>query len=105
MEDEGYYVKTAISKDEAVEEVSTERYDIVHVDLVLPYADGVAVCKEVKKRSPDTEVVLFSGHPKKLARHRSDFLNAGGRNEILRKPLDGEEIISITEKILKEKKR
>lgn len=37
------------------------RPDILTLDLAMPYAQGVAVYTEVKRWSPDTRVVIFTG--------------------------------------------
>lgn len=39
-----------------------ERVDIVLLDITLPDINGVEVCKEIKKRSPETKVLIISNH-------------------------------------------
>ena len=103
LESSGYHVKTALSGKEAIEIVNEERPDIVFTDLIMPEMNGVEVCRIIKALFPDTEVVFVSGHPRETEKLLMDFINAGGRDEYLRKPLYKEEIIKVVEKIVREK--
>lgn len=103
--DAGYEIKTALTGKEAISIAGKERFDIIYVDLIMPEMNGVKVCKEIKKISPKTEVVLISGYPEEILKNRILFLDAGGREEILRKPLGDKELIKMTENIIKEGRR
>lgn len=103
LEAKDYYVKTAVSGYEAIDLVKLEKFDIVYTDLVMPDVNGVEVCKEIKKVQPDAEVVLISGHPTQLVKHKEAFVKAGGRKEFLRKPLLGTQVLKLTEEILQER--
>ena len=48
-------------------------------------------------------MVLVSGHPEEVFRYQSAFWHAGGRDEILRKPLLDNELLNATDKVMKEK--
>ena len=54
--------------------------------------------------NPDIEVVLVSGHPSEIERLLRDFLAAGGRDDLLRKPLIKDELIEVVQKIADEKR-
>ncbi|MFC1672480.1 sigma-54-dependent transcriptional regulator [Planctomycetota bacterium] len=60
--DEGHSVDCATSGAEALEKVGPGRYDVVITDLRMPDMDGLEVLREVKKTSPETEVVLMTAH-------------------------------------------
>jgi DNA-binding NarL/FixJ family response regulator len=45
----------------AISEAKKFRPDLLTLDLAMPYAQGVAVYTEVKRWSPDTRVVIFTG--------------------------------------------
>lgn len=102
LEKSGFSVKAAVGGGEALELIRSEKFHIVFTDLVMPDINGVAVCREVKKISPETEVVLISGYPADVLMHLRDFLHAGGRDEILRKPLFDNELTKGAEKIINE---
>ena len=103
LESAGYYVKTALSGENAFEIIEEEKPDIVFTDLVMPRINGVEVCRNIKAMYPDTEVILISGHPREVEKHLMDFLKAGGKDVFLRKPLFKDEIIEAADKIMKEK--
>jgi len=104
LQDAGYAIVTALTGKDAITVVAKEKFDIVYVDLVMPDMNGVEVCKEMKKVSPDTVVVLVSGQPKEILKYWKSFLDAGGKDKILRKPLRDKELIKVTEDIIEERK-
>lgn len=62
LEDEGYNITTKGSGKEAVVAVEQEEYDLLLVDLRLRDIDGLEVMRETKKHSPDTVVIMLTGH-------------------------------------------
>ncbi len=102
LKDEGYDVKVALSGREAVELVKNEHFDIIFTDLIMPEMNGAQLCREVKAINPEVEVILFSGSPYEVEEQQERFINAGGRDEMLRKPLADNILVSITENLMKE---
>jgi len=102
MEDAGYAVTTALSGNKGLQLIKEEHFRIAFIDLVMPGMNGVEVCREIKKFSPDTEVVLVSGYPYELHKYLLDFLDAGGRDEHLTKPLLKDELVMVAGRILSE---
>ncbi len=100
LKSEGYYVRTATNGQDAINIVEQDKPDIVITDLVMPDMDGVEVCKKVKSMSPETEVILISGHPEELERQQTDFIRAGGRKEIFRKPILKDDMMKTLERIM-----
>jgi CheY-like chemotaxis protein len=99
----GYRVRTAQNGSEALTLAKEEKPDIVLTDLVMPGINGVEVCKGIKEMYPDVDVLFISGHPIELEKHLIDFLNAGGREEYLRKPLLENELIEALERTLRQR--
>lgn len=58
----GYNVDTASGGNEALEKFSAKRFDIVISDIRMGQPDGIHVLREVKKRSPNTPVVLVTAY-------------------------------------------
>jgi len=104
LESEGYEVRIALNGQLAVEEAIKEKPDIVITDLIMPEMGGVEVCRKLKEMHPDTEVVFVSGHPTQTEKQIMDFIDAGGRDEYLRKPLLDDEILSVVRGIVEERK-
>lgn len=57
----GHEVVVAESGEEGLSHLSKGHFDVVLTDLGMPGLSGWEVAREVKKRSPDTAVILISG--------------------------------------------
>ena len=102
LEQDGYQVKTALSGKEAIALALKEPFDIVYTDLVMPEINGTQLCRQIKRIAPQTEVVLFSGSPYEVALEQEGFTQAGGRDEMLRKPLGENVLTQVTANLMKE---
>ena len=103
LESAGYNVRTALTGINAISIAQRERPDIVITDLIMPKMNGVEICRKIKEKSPGTEVVLVSGHPEEIKNFQTDFINAGGMDLLLKKPLSTDEIVGAVKVIMKEK--
>ena len=56
------YVKTAESGPEALAQMENELFDVVICDVKMPEMNGIEVLQEIKRRFPDTEVIMLTGH-------------------------------------------
>ena len=61
LEGAGYCVQLARSGEEALEQLR-DGYDLVLADLKMPGLDGIGLLREAKETSPDTGVVIVTGH-------------------------------------------
>jgi len=85
-------VQTILGGQHAIDLLKKEFFDVVFVDLIMPGLNGVETCAGVKKVSPKTRVLLLSGFPKEIEKYSMAFLEAGGRDLFLRKPLMADEV-------------
>ncbi len=58
----GYTCSTAESGNKVVDIIRKDRIDVVITDLVMHDIDGMKILKEIKEKTPDTEVILITGH-------------------------------------------
>lgn len=56
----GYDVDSALSKKTAMQFFTEKKYELVVLDVNLPDGDGFDVCREIKKRNPDTAVIFLT---------------------------------------------
>ncbi|MCF8040425.1 MAG: response regulator [Desulfohalobiaceae bacterium] len=78
---DGYDVVTAGNGLEGLEVFEREQPDIVLTDIKMPVMDGLVLLKKIKERSPETEVIIITGHGdmdssiEALQHDASDFIN------------------------------
>jgi DNA-binding NtrC family response regulator len=61
LEKLGFDVDTFTQSIEAMHQVQQSTYDIVITDLKMKEVDGMRFLEEVKKRRPETEVIVITG--------------------------------------------
>jgi DNA-binding response OmpR family regulator len=61
----GFRVFEAESGEEGMEVLDTARFGIqlVLVDIVMPFADGVQVTRRIRERWPNQKILYMSAHP------------------------------------------
>ncbi|MUM77593.1 response regulator [Pseudodesulfovibrio sp. F-1] len=58
----GLEVLTASSGRAALEILARQHVDVVVLDVLMPGMDGIETLKEIKKRHPQLEVIMLTGH-------------------------------------------
>ena len=61
LSDEGYDVEIASDGQKALDRLTTEPFGVVLADLKMPKLDGLAILKELQKRSIPTECIIVTG--------------------------------------------
>jgi len=104
FESADYHVKTARNGVDAIAIAKTEKFDLIFIDLVMPDMDGVQLCKAIKKISPESVAILFTGNlDAELIYKEVEFIDAGGKVYYLYKPLFKDEILKAAQKALEDK--
>ena len=62
MKNRGMNVSTTTSAKDALKRVEEEPYDAIILDLQMPGMDGIEALKAIKKKNPDMQVILLTGH-------------------------------------------
>ncbi len=89
LEDLGYEVKTAENGQIALEVFKTFNPAIVLTDIKMPVMDGIELLRQLKNISPDTEVVIITGHGdldlaiEALKSEAADFITKPINNDVL----------------------
>jgi len=63
IKEDGYVIDIAGDAAEALGLMDKHAFDVVVTDIVLPRMNGVALMKEIRARSPDTQVIMLTGDP------------------------------------------
>ncbi|MCP3874977.1 MAG: sigma-54-dependent Fis family transcriptional regulator, partial [Desulfobacteraceae bacterium] len=61
LEDSGFSVIQSLNGRTGLEDFESQKPDLVLLDLRMPGMDGLEVLSQLKKRSPDTPVIVISG--------------------------------------------
>ena len=78
--DMGYHILTAENGKSAWQTFTQERPAIVMTDIKMPVMDGIELLQRIKRRSPETEVIMITGHGdmdlaiKSLKHRATDFI-------------------------------
>jgi signal transduction histidine kinase/FixJ family two-component response regulator len=62
LSDLGYQVLTAENGEEALKIFRRENPPIVLTDIKMPVMDGIELLRQIKDESPDSEVIMITGH-------------------------------------------
>jgi len=62
FEDEGFPTDSVASGEECLKKVADKDYDLVLLDIWLPGIDGLETLRRLRERSPETRVIMISGH-------------------------------------------
>jgi DNA-binding response OmpR family regulator len=87
---DGFAVAAAPDGSTGLQMAESLQPDIVLLDVVLPGIDGLEICRSIRKRSPDTRVVMVTGRG--TAEDELDGV-AAGANAYLRKPFSPLELL------------
>ena len=89
----GYELLTARDGQEALDKASTERPDLIFLDVIMPRMDGFQTCRVLRSRSETKNVpiilVTTRGEPHYV---RQGF--ESGCTDYITKPFDGEELLA-----------
>jgi signal transduction histidine kinase len=89
LADSGYKVFTAENGEEALRKFRELGPPIVLTDIKMPDMDGIELLQRIKAESPDTEVIMFTGHGdmelaiKSLKYEATDFVTKPINDEVL----------------------
>lgn len=59
----GYEVYTVADAEEALKTLRKYDFDVIIIDIILPKIDGIKLFEEIRKISPDVQVVIMTGEP------------------------------------------
>ena len=91
MELEGFAVDTTYDGTEGYDMTSTEEYDVIILDLMLPGMDGVTLCKKLREEKKHTPILMLTA--KGQIQDKVLGLNSGA-DDYLVKPFAFEELLA-----------
>jgi two-component system, cell cycle sensor histidine kinase and response regulator CckA len=96
----GYVVSTTTNGHDALCKIkeNPHHFDLILTDMTMPGMNGIDLCKEVKKVSPDTPVVLCTGFSIGLTK---EVYTSAGISELVMKPVIASDLSRIIQTLLK----
>lgn len=93
LKKEGYLVDTAADLTTANSFLQASCYDLAFLDITLGDENGIDLLREIKKTTPDTQVVMFTGCPQVESAAEAVRL---GAFDYISKPIRYETLIAVT---------
>jgi signal transduction histidine kinase len=93
----GARVISAATTRNALEQVSTERPDVMVADLGLPVEDGYTLLSQFRERYPDVPAIALTAYARSADRHRA--LAAGFQHHLI-KPMDPRWLVDLIASLL-----
>lgn len=97
LRQEGYRCDTATDSDQAVEQLSKYRYDVLLSDIRMPGNENLQFLRQLEDLARDTPVILISGYPSAETDLNSCRFSVSA---YIVKPSEFEEILKAVEKAL-----
>lgn len=97
LRNRGFRALVASSAMEALSIIEAESPEVAIVDYMMPGMDGFSALKEIKRRFPDTYVIMFTG--KGSEEIAVELMKAGASDYIL-KPFVNKDLIERVQKVL-----
>lgn len=91
LEQERYAVDVAFTGTDGFDLASTEEYDVILLDLLLPGKDGITICRELRNKDIHTPVLMLTA--KGQTEDKVTGLDSGA-DDYLTKPFSFEELLA-----------
>lgn len=91
LEQESYAVDTSFSGNEGYDLASTEDYDLIILDLMLPGMNGLEICEKLRNQQIHTPILILTA--KGQTQDKVEGLNKGA-DDYLTKPFAFEELLA-----------
>ncbi len=95
---EGLDVTTAQTGEEGLRLFDSDSFDVVLLDINLPKINGVEVLKRLKKKSPQTEVIMITGYGD--IKSAVESIKHGARDYVT-KPFKLDEILALVKQTIR----
>jgi DNA-binding response OmpR family regulator len=102
LEEEFYVVDVVLNGKEGFELASKEEYDLIVLDVMLPFMDGIAVTRELRNKKITTPILLLT--VKETVQDKVIGLDSGA-DDYLTKPFAFEELLARIRALLRRREQ
>ncbi len=99
---EGYDVDTAMDGEAGLLKATSEPYDLIILDVMMPKRNGLDVCRDLRQRGYDTAILMLTAKTQVVDRVVGLKL---GADDYLTKPFDPSELLARVEALLRRVKK
>jgi len=100
LKEEGYAVDVANDGEEGHFMMSSNEYDVIILDLMLPKTDGLTLCRNLRKEGNQTPIIMLTA--KDTVKDKVKGLDSGA-DDYLPKPFAFEELLARVRVLLRKK--
>ena len=100
LKEEGYAVDVAVDGEEGHFMLSSNEYDAIILDLMLPKMDGLTLCRTLRKEGNQTPIIMLTA--KDTVKDKVKGLDSGA-DDYLPKPFAFEELLARVRVLLRKK--
>jgi DNA-binding NtrC family response regulator len=94
---QGYIIRQASNGVEALQTITTESFDLVVTDFVMPHIDGLRLIELVHDKWPELPVILITGY---LSADAGHIILEGRAAEIITKPINLDQLLKAVKRVL-----
>jgi len=99
---EGYDVDTAMDGEAGLLKATSETFDLIILDVMMPKRNGLDVCRDLRQRGYDTAILMLTAKTQVVDRVVGLKL---GADDYLNKPFDPSELLARVEALLRRVKK
>jgi two-component system alkaline phosphatase synthesis response regulator PhoP len=99
---EGYDVDTATDGESGLLKATSEAFDLIILDVMMPKRNGLDVCRDLRQRGYDTAILMLTAKTQVVDRVVGLKL---GADDYLSKPFDPSELLARVEALLRRVKK
>ena len=91
LKEEGYIIDCSYDGEEALYLIQNNIYDLILLDIMIPYINGMELCKRVRESNIDIPIIMLTA--KDSIEDKVTGLNEGA-NDYITKPFSFEELLA-----------
>lgn len=93
----GYEVFSAVDGEDAMNQLKTQKTDVIVTDMKMPKVDGLDLLKYAKEHSPETEVIFITGYA--TVENALEAMR-NGAYDFVQKPFNIDELVNLVDKAI-----
>jgi two-component system alkaline phosphatase synthesis response regulator PhoP len=98
LRSEGYHVETAADGPKGLERASSDQYDLIILDIMLPRKSGLDICRDLRQQGFTTPILMLTARGQVVDKVLGLKM---GADDYLTKPFDMMELLARTEALLR----